>query len=1302
MRPDTMTVEEVAVEKPAGTTRIPLEGWTTKARKWYRKYLPDLILRQRRLQPSKDGRHVPLDLHRQDDVLIDERRGRPYISNAIRTSRYTPFDFLPKQIYFQFSRLANFYLLCVGVPQMIPGLSTTGNYTTIIPLLFFITLMVAKEGFDDWRRHRMDTVENARQVNVLRRVPETDEFAWTEVKWRNVRVGDVVKLTRDEDVPADMVLLHADGDSGFAYVETMALDGETNLKSKQVSAALEGCDTVEGIASCRAEFVVEDPNPDLYSFNGRVSAGEKTLPLTLSEIVYRGSTLRNTPQAIGIVVNTGEECKIRKNANQHPSAKKPAMEKIANKIVISLVCYVVLLSVGCSMGYIIWQRSTERKSWFVAIAPVKFVEIIVGYLIQFNNVIPLALYISLEIVRVGQMLTLNWDVEMYDEVSDTPARCNTNTILENLGQIGYVFSDKTGTLTENVMKFRKMSIAGTSWLHPVGVDESPAKDNATESVLVKQASLQVPSFEPVVSEPTTTDLLRHIRSNPTSDFSKRATEYILAMALCHTCLPEVGDGEISFQAASPDELALVQAARDLGYLLVERSARSIKLETNDQRGIKSRQTYQVLDIIEFSSKRKRMSIIVRCPDGKIWLITKGADSTILPRLRLAHLAMQQANEVRQSIQLEREMERTSEAYEPRNSFGGRPSLVLRRSTTISRMISAEQSRSKSFDVSRKSADRLRPQIGIRALSYGGSLIPGQRASMDITPGRRSTSKNIPFGSDSTIFSQCFRHLDGFANEGLRTLLFAHRYLSEEEYTLWKKGYDEATTSLVDRQERIEEEAELIEQSLELTGASAIEDKLQKGVPETVDRLRRANIKVWMLTGDKRETAINIAHSARICLPASQLFILDVVKGDLEGQLAAIMEDLGLDTPTRITVRHSVVVIDGSTLAVIEDPNSVALQQLFSTLIPAVDSVICCRASPAQKARLVRSIRSNLSIRPRGIFHALFHSTKPLTLAIGDGANDLAMIAEAHVGVGISGKEGLQAARVADYSIAQFRFLSRLLLVHGRWNYVRTARFILATFWKEVFFYLPTALYQRSNGYTGTSLYESWSLTVLNTLFTSLCVVAVGIYEQDLNANTLLAVPELYVFGQRNMGLNMAKYGRWMVGAVIEGLVVWFGCWAGYGHVWGPGRDEGLFALGNLVFTVAIMWINLKLLIIDPHHKTIIILGSFLITVAGWWAWQFFLSGAYSTGEVSPYAVKHGFTSTFGPDWMWWLTLVVVLGALATGELAYRALQRSLRAMKIWKKRAAEERTAEELDVETWQEMEKYAEVGDMLRSQARA
>jgi len=264
--------------------------------------------------------------------------------------------------------------------------------------------------------------------------------------------------------------------------------------------------------------------------------------------------------------------------------------------------------------------------------------------------------------------------------------------------------------------------------------------------------------------------------------------------------------------------------------------------------------------------------------------------------------------------------------------------------------------------------------------------------------------------DAAVIERCFQHINDFATEGLRTLLYGYRFLNEDEYQGWKKVYHDATTSLVDRQKLIEQAGDMIEQQLELGGATAIEDKLQKGVPETIDRLRRANIKMWMLTGDKRETAINIGHSCRLIKDYSAVTVLDCEAGDVEQNIAA-----SIITINRGGVAHSVIVVDGQTLAAIESDQS--LHVLFLDLAILADSVICCRASPSQKAGLVSAIRR--------------HVKRSVTLAIGDGANDIAMIQEAHVGIGITGKEGLQAARVSDYAIAQFRFLTKLLLVHGK-------------------------------------------------------------------------------------------------------------------------------------------------------------------------------------------------------------------------------------------------------------------------------
>ncbi|CAK7202074.1 drs2 neo1 protein [Sporothrix eucalyptigena] len=1518
----------------AATATSPVAAAATAVRGWFSFVLFHLLLREVILQPSPDGRHIPL--HLADDParpphLVDVRRGHGYLSNAIRTSRYTVLNFIPKQLLFQFTRVGNFYFLCVGIPQTIPGISTTGNFTTILPLLFFVLLTVVKEGYDDYKRHRLDKVENAGLATVLRRVDDHNNhgsqlpaatsaektaarnkrrqrcrrvlsfvpgighwlakrilpevpvrkdgrvlgevygepcrgFQWTHVQWRDIRVGDVVRMIRDEDVPADLLLLHADGEGGLAYVETMALDGETNLKSKQVPAPLAGgrCATIDGLATVQAELVVEDPNPDLYRFNGRILVENpddeddaQALPLTLSEVIYRGSTIRNTPCTIGLVLNTGEECKSRMNANRHPRAKKPALERVTNGIVLLLAAFVVLLSAGCSTGYYIWHHAVEAKSWYISMVGVPAEEIILGFAIQFNNVIPLALYVSLEIVKLGQMMLVNADGAMYDSKSDTPARCNTNTILENLGQIGYVFSDKTGTLTENVMQFRKMSVAGTSWLHEVDieVDEWEAGDsggsvpeeaegqpsdvgqlsphlspypsprptprpstdgrhagpatspsqflappaeaiNAQVQRVSRESNRRSSSHwrstarpDHVQPELTTVDLLEYVRLRPSAPFSAKVVNYILALALCHTCLPELKDGKvIGFQASSPDELALVKAAEDLGFLVVRKSASSTTLrftydpEATKNEGSPREETYEVVDVIEFSSQRKRMSVIVRRPDGRLWLICKGADSMVLPRLAMAPLALQRAQNVRQSADLERAMLRKSEQCEPRSSFGGPASVTIRRSiggsihreklgagekdkagfcsVTIKEADGPSRKssdRSRSFDIqktARRSMDafRLRPSLGYRTPSFEvrTSVTDIDVLRRSSTSGTRSTrrilsptSPHMPsplhtsvsplpdkfafletasflktLDDESSAFDQCFRHMDEFAAEGLRTLLFAQRVVPDAEYTAWKAGYLRAATSLEDRQERIEAAAEMIEQNLQLIGASAIEDKLQVGVPETMDTLRRANIKIWMLTGDKRETAINIAHAARLCRPSSAVYVLDASKGDLAGQLLHVAESLGLPEADIMTAMitagqqapkttmgrfrkimrklwkspfssgqalpspqqrqrgHSVVVIDGHTLGVIEaekkrrkkeakqpaaasslplhgSPGDPDLDSLFYSIIPSVDSVICCRASPAQKALLVRSIR-----------HGPLKKNHPgLTLAIGDGANDLAMLAEAHVGIGVSGKEGLQAARVADYSIAQFRFLARLLLVHGRWNYVRTAQFILSTFYKEMFFYTPAAAYQWYCGYTGTSIYESWSLTVLNTLFTSLCVIVPGIFEQDLSASVLMAVPELYAYGQQGQGLSPRRYLGWMLTAVSQGVFVWFTCWAGYG-AFSDGHDWNLFALGNLNFSVCIMWTNIRLFILNTHYKTAIVLAAFGITVAGWWLWCVFLALAY-TPSPSPYDVRGSFFTGYGRNLSWWVTLLVAITTLMVVELGYRAIKRNLAIAGIW-------------------------------------
>lgn len=1265
------------------------------------------------------------------DAYIDERHSQPYCDNSITSSKYTVYTFLPKQLRAQFSKLANCYFMVVAIMQLIPSWSTTGKFTTIVPLLIFISISMFREGFDDWKRHGHDKEENNKTTHVIRDeeselsmydahsvstiITETmtvggigDEELFSSSllgsnnnflnkavmaqynmraqleKWKDVKVGDILKIDNDEWIPADIVLIAVDNAGPEAFVETMALDGETNLKLKsphpEVSKLATKAANLKNLASL---FTIEDPNNDLYNFKGQFSLNGRDYALTNDNIVYRGSTLRNTNSVLGLVVFTGEETKIRMNNVKNPRTKAPKLQKNINYIVMFMVVVVVTLAAFSFMAQRLFYNKEHTKMWYLYNADATLAATFMGYIIMYNTLIPLSLYVTMELIKVMQLLFLQYDIDMYHVETNTPADAKTATILEELGQVSYIFSDKTGTLTENKMVFRKFSVCGSNWLHDIDLIaedksrpkelsrpsatlvKSPVLGSSASTYSVVRASMELGSVpqsskwkasaQPQKAQDVASSLyiLRHIQTHPNTLFSKKVTMFLLSIALCHTCQPrnehtninlssytlnefeeeinleEDHDSKITYQAASPDELALVQAAKDLGFIVTDKENNQMKVKTfpDGFGGASKTDTYQILDVIEFTSNRKRMSIVVKFPDSRIAVFCKGADNVILEHLKNSAVAKQKAKEIALNSR-DRKVQEAEIVLQARYSedINPRPSLGTLRSHT-----SIDLSHINAIDGSATREDQDLADVAAKA-KKSLQITQAKRYSIDENNDGEEDHVFVPndklLVNEEFLLEKTLEHIEEFSTEGLRTLLYSHKWITSDEYEQWAQDYNEAKISLQDRAQKIEDVGARLENDFNLLGATAIEDKLQEGVSQAIEKLRRAGIKLWMLTGDKRETAINIGYSCRLIKDYSTVVILSIDEGQetMVRKINKTSEDLKAGR-----LAHTVVVIDGATLSVIE--NDPLLLTIFIELCVHVDLTICCRASPAQKARMVNCIRE--------------YNPREVTLAIGDGANDIAMIQSADIGVGITGKEGFQAARSADYSIAQFRFLLKLLLVNGRYNYVRTSKFVLCTFYKELLFYLTQCIYQRYTLFSGSSLYESWSLSMFNTLFTSLCVICIGMFEKDLHPATLIAVPELYATGRLYKAFNLKVFVYWMVLAAMQSVGVSFVAFFAWGFT--ALKDNTTLPLGTAVFWALVTVINAKSLFLEMSNVQWLAFAAFFISVLGYGLWNVLIMFLSRPKERAIFYVGWGLTE-FGSDYTWWATVFVLVTVLIVFDL----------------------------------------------------
>lgn len=400
-----------------------------------------------------------------------------FARNTIRTGKYSIFTFLPRNLFEQFHRVAYIYFLVIAILNQLPQLAVFGRGVSILPLAFVLLVTAVKDAFEDYRRHRSDRIENNRVASVL----VNNQFQ--PKKWKDIQVGEIIKIEASETLPCDMVLLSTSDPTGVAYVQTINLDGESNLKTRyakqETLSMVPEKDKISGLIMC------EKPNRNIYGFHANMEIDGKRLSLGPSNIILRGCEVKNTAWAFGVAVYAGRETKAMLNSSGAPS-KRSRLETRMNKEIILLSFFLAALCTVVSACAAVWLRQHRHElndlpfyrkknysngkdynyyGWVMEILFTFLMSIIV-----FQIMIPISLYISMELVRVGQAYFMINDTLLYDEASNSRFQCRALNINEDLGQIKYVFSDKTGTLTENKMEFQCASI----W----GVDYSGTKDNA--------------------------------------------------------------------------------------------------------------------------------------------------------------------------------------------------------------------------------------------------------------------------------------------------------------------------------------------------------------------------------------------------------------------------------------------------------------------------------------------------------------------------------------------------------------------------------------------------------------------------------------------------------------------------------------------------------------------------------------------------------------------------------------------------------------------------------------------------------
>ena len=982
-------------------------------------------------------------------------------TNKITTSKYNWINIIPKILMEQFSRICNVYLLIIALFQSIKSISyTDGTPLVLIPFSAIILLNGFKDFLEDKKRKKSDYQENNNEILIYNK----NSRSFTLDIWENIKLGDIIKVKEGNQFPCDLIFIQSSPEAkGQCNVDTKNINGETNLHTKKINPKM----NFQNLSDINYLCITKKPNEHIYEFeavfhgitnNNNILNINKKEPLHFNydNFILRGSSLRQTQYIIGIAVYIGHNTKSMRNS---PSAtqKISKLEKLMNFQILFIFIFQVVLSIIASIiNVIIFYSNNSFIDKFVNIAEnndsfmLRFIKIIGTWTLLLTNFVPIPLLTSLEFIKFFQAMFISQDTDMINKDTLAKVKVQSSTLNDELGQISYIFTDKTGTLTKNNMRFKAFSVGEKSFGN---INVIAQKEKEGYELRDRHGKITNIGFidqnnelrdELINNGKIGNNLLEHLFLN-----------IILNNSAIINRKKFEKKKEIEYLCSSSDEKCLLNFARFCGYTFVDRTVdNAVTLEKIVEQTKIAQMRFNISNTFEFTSERQRMSVIIKSKDNQ------GKDNYLL-------------------------------------------------------------------------------------------YIKGS----DYMINKKIANKN------TNTYKYLTKKIKQYSEKGLRILVFGYKMISQEEYNEFEKKYKEIIYNINHKEEESYDLYDELETGIHLLGVTAIEDELQDNVENTINKFTNIGIKICMLTGDKIETAKSIASNCN--LTKKNVNFINLIHPyntiqKLENNLQEIYTKIYTEgNPGK---KYCLIVTGEVFFKIVSNQQTI---NLFSKLFDLSESIICCRVSPKQKAQIVHIIKD--------------YNPEKLALAIGDGANDVGMILEADVGVGIQGKEGVEAARASDYSLPEFCFLQKLLLYHGREDYRRNSYYIIYEFYKNIVFTSPFIYFGFYSFFSGESFYDSLLIQFFDMIYSVFPMFYFAIFDKEYDNEVYTKKPELYLTGLKNQYFNTKLFWKELFIGFVEGLAITVNAWVLYEYNNEGFSDNDIISLGVVVFSGVVIAVNVKVL-----------------------------------------------------------------------------------------------------------------------------